>query len=45
MKKLNSFLFLTFFAGTFFGFMQINAQVVEDFKTSKTTQIGKIFRR
>ena len=43
MKKLNSFLFLTFFAGTFFGFMQINAQVVEDFKTSKTTQIGKNF--
>ena len=43
MKKLNSFLFLTFFAGTFFGFIQINAQVVEDFKTSKTTQIGKNF--
>ena len=43
MKKLNSFLFLTFFACTFFGFMQINAQVVEDFKTSKTTQIGKNF--
>ncbi len=43
MKKLNSFLFLTFFAGIFFGFMQINAQVVEDFKTSKTTQIGKNF--
>lgn len=43
MKKINSILFLSFLAGALFGFMQINAQVVEDFKTSKTTQIGKNF--
>ena len=43
MKKNNSILFLSFLAGALFGFMQINAQAVEDFKTSKTTQIGKNF--
>ena len=43
MKKINSILFLSFLAGALFGFMQINAQAVEDFKTSSTTQIGKIF--
>ncbi|MHB9055100.1 MAG: alpha/beta hydrolase [Paludibacteraceae bacterium] len=43
MKKLNSFLFLTVFAGAMFCFLQTNAQVVEDFKTSSTTQIGKKF--
>lgn len=43
MKKINSFLFFTIFAGAMFCFLQTNAQVVEDFKTSSTTQIGKKF--
>ncbi len=43
MKKLNSFYLLAFLAGVMFYSLRSDAQVVEDFKTSSTTQMGKKF--